>query len=370
MSDLGQVFGRRGGSFINKAGGGLLVDAPNKPFTPTPAATTYQASTATAPIALAATTAAGQKDIFDTGKTEGFGAKASQDAINQMRNIASGTRTAIEDSALESVRRQQRAEEKTRAESAKRNLSRRGLGNSGASLASALQEGQSAADRYAQQAADINAATEQRRLGATSQLGGLSQGYMGTQLGQNQLGQNLNLANAQMTNQTNQFNTGLAQNTALQNAQMQNQAAMANANAQNTMGAMNTNNLNNYFQNQGQMQMAANQYNANFLRPLAMSGLATGFGLLGVSDKKVKENIVYGGKGADEFMNSIKPYEFNYKSGGDRHLGIMAQDIETESPDLVKEIDGVKNVDMIMSVPKLLASVARLNERLRRLENV
>lgn len=88
---------------------------------------------------------------------------------------------------------------------------------------------------------------------------------------------------------------------------------------------------------QYQSRLAANQS--------AMGGL---FGLAGslgsaaiMSDVHAKKNI----RRVGTLDNGLPVYAFEYKSGGPRQIGLMAQDVEQANPDAVVEIGGIKHVD-------------------------
>lgn len=59
------------------------------------------------------------------------------------------------------------------------------------------------------------------------------------------------------------------------------------------------------------------------------------------SDERVKENISVIGKTFD----GQKIYKFNYKGDPRSQIGLMAQDVENEHPEAVREIGGVKHVN-------------------------
>lgn len=65
-----------------------------------------------------------------------------------------------------------------------------------------------------------------------------------------------------------------------------------------------------------------------------------GSSLIMASDRRVKEDIEKVGELDDQNI-----YRFRYKSGGPMRLGVMAQEVEKDHPDAVKEIGGVKHVD-------------------------
>lgn len=94
------------------------------------------------------------------------------------------------------------------------------------------------------------------------------------------------------------------------------------------------------------------------------------------SDERVKENIESAGEDVDDFLDALKASTWDYtdeKYGGKNYTGIMAQDAEKSSigRSMVSETnEGVKKIDGTRALTTLLASAARLNERVRALEGV
>lgn len=96
------------------------------------------------------------------------------------------------------------------------------------------------------------------------------------------------------------------------------------------------------------------------------------------SDKNLKENIDYNSKDLQKFMDRLKPAAYDYKdevkdsplASKNRELGVMAQDLEKSKlgDESVKDTDSGKVVDYDNLQPKMLASIAALNKRLKDLE--
>ena len=143
--------------------------------------------------------------------------------------------------------------------------------------------------------------------------------------------------------------------------------------------------------NQAQMNQQAKlgqqATNANFLGSLASSGakIATGGGeAAAASDENmktdIKENKDDASKTISEFMDALKSYTYEYKKGVKQPEGkpnpegevksVMAQDLE--KTDLGKQMvtdtpDG-KVVDYAQGMAPLLAAIAELNKRTKKLE--
>jgi len=76
---------------------------------------------------------------------------------------------------------------------------------------------------------------------------------------------------------------------------------------------------------------------------MEVNGVITHGGLMLSSDRKTKSNVTKFGKGLEAVMN-IQPieYEYNGKGGtiaGAKHIGIIAQDLQREVPQLVAEFE-------------------------------
>ena len=96
------------------------------------------------------------------------------------------------------------------------------------------------------------------------------------------------------------------------------------------------------------------------------------------SDEDLKTDIDYSSKDVQKFMDRIKPASYNYKeevkdsplASKNRELGVMAQDLEKSKlgKEAVHNTPEGKIVDYNNLEPKMLASLASLNERLKRIE--
>lgn len=94
------------------------------------------------------------------------------------------------------------------------------------------------------------------------------------------------------------------------------------------------------------------------------------------SDERLKEDIEDGGADADELMSSLRPRSYRYKDGAKwgegRRLGIMAQDLARSKMGraAIVKVDDEDHMgfDLGKAASAALASVARLDERLRKVE--
>jgi len=87
-----------------------------------------------------------------------------------------------------------------------------------------------------------------------------------------------------------------------------------------------------------------------------------------LSDIKLKE-VIEEIKVNDKIDN-LHCIKFNYSFDKNSiHYGIIAQEIEKEFPELIKEIDGVKMVNYIELIPILLQAIKELKQEIKELKN-
>lgn len=105
---------------------------------------------------------------------------------------------------------------------------------------------------------------------------------------------------------------------------------------------------------------------------LSGAGQVIGAGLM-ASDERLKTDIAPAGDEIDGMLDALKPYRYRYKDKkfgeGDR-AGIMAQDLELSEAGrrVVTDTAEGKMLDVNKALSAALASAARLNERVRKLE--
>ena len=92
-----------------------------------------------------------------------------------------------------------------------------------------------------------------------------------------------------------------------------------------------------------------------------------------ISDKNLKKDIKQSKKYVDEMLDKLKPYKFKYKNrkhGGGERVGIMAQDLERSKMGkiLVKDTPEGKAIDVKNAIGAVMASQARIMEKLKKLE--
>lgn len=144
-------------------------------------------------------------------------------------------------------------------------------------------------------------------------------------------------------------------------------------------------------ENFGDAQIAGKRL-SDYLGPAAIAGLQGGAigGLLGggggamlganfgairsiFSDEQLKTNVESGGKRVERFLDSVKPYEYDYKNskyGAGKQIGVMAQDLEKteEGRQAIEETSEGKKVHYGKLAGMMMASQAHLHKRLKALE--
>lgn len=118
------------------------------------------------------------------------------------------------------------------------------------------------------------------------------------------------------------------------------------------------------------------QKQADAQKKAGLLGLLASLGVgvaVAASDKNLKKDIKAESKELDALMKNLKPYSYEYKDdkwGKDRRFGIMAQDLEksNKGKDLVINTQHGKMVDINKGISAALAGLARLNERLEKVE--
>jgi hypothetical protein len=108
-------------------------------------------------------------------------------------------------------------------------------------------------------------------------------------------------------------------------------------------------------------------------RASMLGGLAAGAGAFFGSDERIKTKTHRAGKDIDKFLKALEAHGFEYKSekhGKGKHFGIMAQDALKSRIGKSLVVDSPEGLmlDTKKTFMAMLASQARLDERLRRVE--
>lgn len=302
---------------------------------------------------------------------------AQMQALEELRERGEVGLTAEERAQREELRRGAAADAQAQQQAILQQMNERGALDSGSQLAAQLAAQQGSYDRASQEALDLAAANESARRdalqAAASSAGQIRSQDYGEQSQAAQARDAIRQFNAQNRQNVAQTNLGIKQqdvglrnqqqmyNKGLQQQQFENEMAKTGLLTNARMGQ--ASNL--MQQSQAQAQGAQAQAAAN--RAVAQ-GAAAAF-----SDKRVKEDVVE----VRDMLDKLTPYEYDYKedSGlddGERHLGVMAQDLEQSDlgDKFVDETeDGTKVVDYGEMGSTLLASQVDLHQRIKDLED-
>jgi hypothetical protein len=221
------------------------------------------------------------------------------------------------------------------------------------------------------------------QVAAGQQLGSLLDSTRGADI--SMAGQNAQLSQQQMLQQGS-----FDQQRLMQQGQMDQQAALANLDAQLRQQGMNDAARQAYLQMYAQMQQSEmagrlGQEQVAMQQPGILGPLLQAGGTIGAaaaSDERVKTAVADGGKDVDDMLDKLKAHRYAYKrdsslkeftggvGDGRRLAGIMAQALERSDAGraIVHDTPGGKVVDVVGGLSATLASVARLNERLRAVE--
>lgn len=120
-------------------------------------------------------------------------------------------------------------------------------------------------------------------------------------------------------------------------------------------------------------QIATTAFVATAISPLApldnptFTGTVTATDFNSTSDVTLKTNIT---QLDHTLINSIHPVQFNWKDTDERSYGVIAQELETSFPELVKTgDDGIKSVSYIPMIAMLIAKVQYLESKIEELTN-
>jgi hypothetical protein len=257
------------------------------------------------------------------------------------------------------------------------------MGGSGLELMAQLQNQQEAATRQSSRDLDVAAMAQERALQALQQAGA-----MGGQINQQQFAQQQAIADSKNEiakfNAANQQQVGLtntAANNQAQAANLENKQKIANANVDlgNQQQQFNKGLAQQNFQNQmaitqgktGALQAQGQQANQNQQNNKGLFGTLAGAAATAFSDERVKEEVKQ--FNASDFLDSLTGYKYRYRDpsmGNGKQVGVMAQDLEKEVPQMVEDTPYGKVVDYSPSKAggPILAGLSDIHERLKRLE--
>ncbi len=308
--------------------------------------------------------------------------QAQNDALHSLQDIGtSGGLTSMDQAKLGQIQSQEDTSARGAREAIIQNAQSRGLGGSGIELLSQMQNQQDAATRASTRGMDVAALAEQRALDALVQAGELGGKMQQTQFGQKAqvAGANdaINQFNTQNKNQVGMYNTTAANNAAAANLESKQKIADANTTSANQQQQYNKGLGQQDFQNQmakaagvsgvAKDQAAQANENSKTKSNLLGTGLSAAATL---SDENEKTNV----KEFDpsEFLDNLTSYKYNYKkperNGSGQQVGVMAQDLEKGAPQMVKDTPEGKVVDYEKAGGPIMASLASLHDRIKKLE--
>lgn len=323
-------------------------------------------------------------NAYDSMNLDSEGKQAQLAALHQLSDIGNnGGMTAQDKSQLQQIQNEEQTKARGARDAIVQNADARGVGGSGLSELAQLQNAQDAATRQSSRDLDVAAQGQQRALQALQ-----SAGQLGGNINQQQFGQQQAVANskneiakfnAQNQQQTNLVNT--AANNQAQTANLANKQAVSNANVDTANKQQVYNNQLPQQNFQNQLQKAGGIAGADQnLAGNAQKDKDSDKGLLGsaiggvaslFSDERVKKDVEKFDAG--QFLDGLTGYKYKYKDpsmGKGKQVGVMAQDIEKEVPEMVKETSHGKMVDY--SPEKvggpILASLAHIHDRLKKIE--
>lgn len=325
-------------------------------------------------------------------------------SLRKMESLSNGEMTDVDKMSMISNMQAAAQQEKANREAILSNARQRGIAGSGLEMAAQLAGEQGAANRANQAGIDAQVAAQQRGLQALQQAG---------QMASTMRGQDVDVAakKAAAQDAINQWNAQNQQQMMLQNTQFRNQAQAQNLSEQQRLAEANVNQTNkereiaanaaqqdfvnrmNKTQGYAQAQAAKNAakggkagatlgavgtlaggaIGAYFGGPAGAAAGSQMGGAAGsaLSDERAKEDIKEWNP--SDFLDSIVPSKFKYKPemhmGDDEYYGVMAQDVEAKNPEAVHEVDGLKHLDLQKLTPMILAAVANVHKRTKKLEN-
>lgn len=327
-----------------------------------------------------------ESNAYDSMELDTEGNEASLAALRELEEIGQGEGLTASDRAkLQRIASDEQTQSRGAREAIIQNAQARGAGGSGLEMLNQLTNAQEAATRQSQRDLDVAGMAQDRALQAIIQAGNL-----GGDINQRKFGQQQAIAdsknaiakfNADNSQQVGLVNT--AANNAAQEKNLANKQTVSNANVdlsnqqqQHNKGLIQQNFNNNLAKTQGKagaLTAQAQQANANRSADMGLVGSLGGSAatLFSKSDERAKEDIERFDAG--EFLDSLTGYKYKYKDqsdGAGKQVGVMAQDIEKEIPQMVEDTPQGKVVDYSPEKTSgpIFASLADLNERLRRIE--
>ncbi|NJO18787.1 MAG: hypothetical protein HC838_00185 [Spirulinaceae cyanobacterium RM2_2_10] len=309
--------------------------------------------------------------------------QAQMDALTSLQDIsANDGLTAADKSQLQQIQTQEDTAERGAREAILQNAQARGLGGSGIELLQQMQNQQASATRKSQRDLDVAGMAQQRALQALQQAG-----QLGGQIQNQDFNQQSQIAQA--NDAINKFNAQNQQNVSLENTKARNVAqaqnlsekqriADANVALQNQQQVHNKGlqqqQFDNAYKKAGGVSSGLNQQAQGFqdAGKTFQNYIGTGVSAAAAfSDEEVKEDVQ--DFDPSDFLDNLTSVKYRYKNpkmGEGKQVGVMAQDIEKEVPQMIHDTPEGKIVDYNKAGGPILASMASLHDRLKKLEGV
>lgn len=307
--------------------------------------------------------------------------QAQMDALSGLQEISdSGGLTAADQSQLSKIKSQEDTAARGAREAILQNAQARGMGGSGIELLQQFQNQQDSATRQSQRDLDVAAMAQNRALQALQQAG-----QLGGQIENQQFNQQAQVAGA--NDAISKFNAQNSQNVALENtkaknvAQAQNLAEKqrvsdSNVASRNTQQQynkeLNQRQFDNAYKKAGGIASGLNKQAEGYMQAGKNTQSLFGTGLSAAaafSDEEVKKEV--DDFDPSQFLDDLTSVKYRYKNpemGQGKQVGVMAQDIEKEVPQMVHDTPEGKVVDYNKAGGPILASMASLHERLKKVE--
>lgn len=311
-------------------------------------------------------------------------------ALEQLRKQGEEGLTLSERADLNQARRETSREVRAREQAMLQDMAARGMGGSGAELASRLSSSQGAAERMSGEGDRLAAMAQQKALQSVAQAGQLSGQIAGQDFDQAS-------AKARAADEIARFNAANRQNISLGNTQTRNQAQQYNLGTKQDISNKNVGLSNEQeVHNKGLYQQ---QFQNQAARASGLSGAASkASGYFGnraqgtrdqwkdigkgadqaaavlLSDQNAKKDIKSGDKDIQRFLDNLSSKSYDYKdqekNPKGKQLGVLAQDVEKSDAgkDMIVETDDGKAIEVTEAVSKLLSAVANLNRRVKKSE--
>ena len=311
--------------------------------------------------------------------------QAQMDALASLQEIGQGGMTDMDRAQLAKIAQDEAIRSRGAREAILQNMEARGAGGSGASLLAQLQNSQDAANRQSMRDTEVAGMAQQRALQALQGAGQMGGQMQNTQFNQQaqvaQANDAINQFNTQNRQQVGNLNTSARNTAAAQNLAEKQRVADTNVGTANTQQQYNKQLPQQNFQNklsvaQGKAGVNAQQAGAanaaaqgnrdmfgNLIQTGAMAAMA-------FSDERLKKDVQDFDPG--QFLDDVTGYKYKYKNpkhGQGEQVGVMAQDVEKNAPELVIDTPEGKMIDYGKSGGLIFASLADLHKRLREMED-